>query len=113
MKFEKLSTWVDGGLLRKLRGLRLLQAHRPTLQQLAAEAVDRGLNEMEQRESLPPLAGTDGQRRAFSVRLSPRSCERVRRFAENNAIASSTSAALRLLITIGVDQLLRHQAGVE
>lgn len=115
MDTEKVSSWVDVELLERLEQIRLGLDHRPTTQMIARLAVHEGCEAISSGRPMHVRQEQPGDkvnhRRPFTVNLPPTLFRRVHALSRKNLEASSPSAALRLLLWLGVASLEAKKSG--
>jgi hypothetical protein len=108
MRSEMVSTWVDTSLIGRLHDLRRTRPHCPTLTGVAALAIQEGLETLAAGTpaQLKLGAAAGGHRRAFTFRLPVRLYRRVLAASQEMPDAANPSAALHLVLWLGLNRLL-------
>lgn len=104
----KIVSWVDVRIYDRLQELKLRMPHTPTLTMVATTAVQAGLDALGNDIAGLILDQPEqaGPRRAFTLRLPRHLYERVLQLSQTMPAASTPSAALHLLLWVGVGKLL-------
>lgn len=108
METTRVSAWVDITVIDHLHKLRREQPHIPTLRMMATRVVLEGLESLgnDGREGPFRIGATPGgQRQSLTFRLPTSLHSRVLQVCEDVSEAGTPSAALHLLLWLGLNRL--------
>jgi len=113
METERVSSWVDTHLIEHLHRLRENQPHAPTLRMVATLVVQEGLEELgEGRRHKTELKAIPGSKRqSFAFRVPSNLRKRLLRVSEQLPEASTPSAALHLILWLGINRINNSREG--